>query len=190
MDFLLTLLERIFDAYRSAVVVFDGFSFPIGFFQDRHMSQYHTEFAGRAAATADFITELQHRAVANLGHWVSSRLCSISGISLAEAAYVGSVCNYYVCHAGTLQHKIAWLHNIPGFIHSPPVGNPSARAKWYADQVEGGIPPDTLPQQFVVATEISPNVRDVSRNSNYLIRDVPAAVDFIMESMRNKLALA
>src|SRR5579864_507696 len=144
LDYLLGLFGEIFAKYPDALCVLDGFSFPIGFSRDAHMNRYRVEFSRRASLTAEFISELQNQAAAIFGARIMSQLCSISGLSLAEAVSVGSLCDYYICHAGTLQHKIAWLHNTPGFIHSPPIGDGYARPRWYADQVEGGLVPDIL----------------------------------------------
>jgi len=191
LEYLVELLREIFLAYPDTVCILDGFSFPISFFEDDRMTRYRAEFSERAALTAEFISELQNCTAAVLGTRTASQLCSISGLSLAEAATVGSFCDYYVCHAGTLQHKVAWLHNISGFIHLPPMGNEPAQARWYAEQLEEGIAPDILPDRYNTATGTSPHMRaakrEARRNANYHIADVKGAVQFTMQCMKDRL---
>jgi hypothetical protein len=186
-DFLMALLRGIFGAFPEATIVFDGFSFPIGFFGDARNERYRDNLVEIAEDTERALGLLMQRASAELGPAAGARLCNIAGRSLPDAFLVGAHCDYYVCHAGTLQHKIAWLHNIPGFIHSP--SHVRNYGKWCAHQVEQGIVPDTLPPRFIGQTGVvKGRKRDVPRNENYIIADVERSVQAVVQSMQRHLA--
>lgn len=185
-DFLMAVLRRIFDAFPEAVIVFDSFSFPNGFFGVLPMERSLDKFVETAAETARAIEFLMLRAIAELGPGIGARLCNISACSLADAFLVGAHCDYYVCHAGTLQHKIAWLHNVPGFVHSP--SHVKSYGKWCANQVECGIAPDMLPGMFIRPTGIvKGRKRDALRNQNYIITDVERSAEAVVRSMQKHL---
>jgi len=186
-EFLIAVLRRIFQTYPKATIVFDGFSYPIGFFEDERTQPFRADFIQRESVTSEAVTALIQRASSELGHAVGSRLCSISGLNLAEAIHIGGNCNYYICHAGTLQHKIAWFHNIPGFIHAPVQAR--MQKTWYAGQVENGIGPDILPANLSRETGPSPNKRNVSRNQNYEITDLEESANLVLQSMQTHLAV-
>ena len=184
-EFLLETIRRVFLAYPDAAVVFDGFSFPVGFFSDPRTMNLREEFTARSAAANAFIEHLREQIRARLGNSASSRLCSVSGLSLFDAINIGAYCEYYVCHAGTLQHKIAWIHNIPGLIHLPL--NNEARAVWHAAQVEDGIVPDLMPAGLTIPTDPPASGRQRDRNFNYHFENVAKAADFVVSAMRARI---
>jgi hypothetical protein len=186
LELILAVLRRVFRTYSNATVAIDGFSYPMGFFDDLRKQKVYEGFVTRAEEAGEFITAIRSQVIAELGQHIGSRLCSISGLSLADAIHIGSCCDYYICHVGTLQHKIGWLHTIPGFIHFSPQGTTSAQ--WHANQVEGGIIPDFLPANLAVSTSAAVSKRSASRNFNYRVTDVDQAADLIIQSMRLRLS--
>jgi len=40
------------------------------------------------------------------------------GKSLNDSIILSRSANFYICHSGTIQHKVAWFNDIPGFIHT------------------------------------------------------------------------
>jgi hypothetical protein len=185
LDFLLALLERASATYPNAIFVFDGFSFPVGFTSDPGMTLRMNSFLIRSQECAEFIQALCEKAARLLGPGIVRRLCSISGLDLAQAILVAGYCDYYICHGGTLQHKIGWLYRKPGFIHTAPEG--SRHFLIQAAQVENAIIPDLLPPELARATRLPQGVQgvqDIPRNANYQILDVRQAVEAILSSMR------
>jgi hypothetical protein len=181
-DFLFETVCQLLLSYPDAAVIFDGFSFPYAFFEDPRTTSMRKEFADRAEAVSSFIEQLREKVRRELGEAASSKLCSVSGQSLFDAIDLGGYCDYYVCHAGTLQHKIAWIHNIPGLIHLPL--NTASRAVWHAAQVEDGIVPDMLPQGLSVPTDPPASGRSHDRNFNYRISDVKRAAECVVSFMQ------
>lgn len=184
-DFLLEIIGRLFAAYPNAAVLLDGFSFPVNFFADPRTKSVREEFFIRARSADAFIQHMRERALGKLGRDAFLKLCNVSGLGLLEAIQLGSFCDYYVCHAGTLQHKIAWIYNLPGLIHMP-LSTPS-RAQWHAAQVEDGIVPDLLPSKLAVSTDPPDSGRLRARNYNYRILDIPKAAEYVIASMQSRL---
>lgn len=185
--FLLYVFRRIFDLYPDAAVFIDGFSFPYGFPGDVRVAWLRESFEGFARSTGEFIDNLCARAMANLGRHKASQIVSISGISLAEAILIGGRCDYYICHAGTLQHKIGWIHSIPGFVHMPRPGH--VHAAWAAAQAEGAIIPHVFPAGFVRRSS-SEAERKGAWNYNYRFIDPRKSADFVLEQLVSSLTLS
>jgi hypothetical protein len=187
-EFLLAVVEAILSAYPGAMFVFDGFSFPVGFFDDPRTLPMRKTFKSRSREASEFIAMLCSQAACRLGSGASSRLCSISGVDLIDAIQVAEDCDYYVCHGGTLQHKIGWIYDKPGFIHVGPQG--SAHFLKQAGQADGVLLPDVIPAELTVASGAPENVRgleDIPRNANYRIVDVGKAAEAILGSLQARL---
>jgi len=45
-------------------------------------------------------------------------IVALNGLGACAEAAWGEIATFYVCHGGTMQNKIGWMHRIPGFIHS------------------------------------------------------------------------
>ena len=52
----------------------------------------------------------------------------LNGLGACDEAAWGGTATFYVCHGGTMQNKIGWLHRIPGFVHSNTAFMQSIRA--------------------------------------------------------------
>ena len=102
---------------------------------------------------------------------------------LAEAVYLARLADYYVCHTGSLQHKIAWFHNTPGTVHANAAGLQAGAAKWLADQLEGGRPPRLLSSQLVSDLDTIRTTNQVARNRDYRINDIAGAVAEILDDL-------
>lgn len=183
-EFLLALFRKTFETYPDAMFILDGFSFPRGFLDDSRTIQDRELFVSYATSANEFIENLRSKAAILLGARKASRIQNISGISLPDAISLGSYCDYYVCHIGTLQHKVGWLHNIPGFLHGP---NPRKKhAAWHAEQVEDGIVPAIVPKRLVVFSD-APASREGNWNLNYAFVDVERVANRVINSMQSSL---
>jgi len=185
--FLQAVIRRIFGEYPDAAIVFDGFSYPVDFFADNRTKVLREPFVARAESTAATIQSLSRIISHELGEKAGSSLYSISGLGLPEAFSVGSKCDFYICHGGTLQHKIHWMHNKPGFVHCHHLERRSAQ--WYACQVEGGQTPDVLPERLAVPSGVptDPLKPPEPRHLNYIITDIEEASKCVIASMRRHL---
>ena len=187
-DFLLAIVKAVASAYPDSVFAFDGFSFPVAFFEDERTQYVRDVFVERSKAASHFIEKTRNKAGLEIGPTLVSRMCDVSGLDLAEAVRLAGHCDYYVCHGGTLQHKIGWFHDVPGLIHAAPEGLPHFLKQ--AQQAEGAVIPDLLPAQLALATSGPKEVRgvqDIPRNRNYRVLDVVRAAETVLASMRDRL---
>jgi hypothetical protein len=122
--------------------------------------------------------------MAGLGELCANPLVSVSGRDLAEAITLAGKADYYVCHTGTLQHKIAWLHNTPGTVHANRAGLQPAAAGWLAKQLEGGRPPALVSRDRVEDLDSIRTPNRVVRNRDYRIVDIHSVVADILADVR------
>lgn len=181
-EFLAALATSILHTYPESVILFDGFAFPPG------ESESDTIIANeqRAKQTVKTIAAIKAKIrVADM----EARVHSLSGISLLDNLYLGRFVDYYICHAGTLQHKLGWLYDVPGTIHTLNGKEQDYRpvAAWYAGQVENGRKPHLLPGEYLLPFhEDKPAQAD--RNRNYLITRIYEAVQRILQDMNTSLS--
>ena len=182
----LALVPRVFRAYPRAAMFMDGFSFPLGFFDDPRTADRRDSFVSRATETEVVITELKSKVKEQFGTELADRICSISGIDLMSAIALGAACDYYICHFGTLQHKIGWIHDIPGMMHGPSSSRTDGFSlRWHRTQVEGGVAPDAIPSRLIVVP--GDTNRRKSWNRDYEFSDVEEAASIIVYTMQNRL---
>ena len=197
-DFLTSLITRIAVQYPQAGFILDGFSFANDFDseiyqQDAAGDSQEARYRGGFLASADksreqdvtaYVTELQNI----LGGHLPNPVINVSGMNLTDAIYLAGMAHYYVCHAGTLQHKIAWLHNTPGIVHSNIAGLEPGVPVWLADQLEGGLHPGVIPCEYVKDLDSIRTANQVERNRDYHLRDVESVVGHIMADIQTKFA--
>ena len=180
--FLTNLMAAVAKQYPRAGFVLDGFSFPDDFGEPI----YADANAYLANAMVKRERELQGYIADLLGvcaQQFNNPVVSVSGIRLAEAVYLARLADYYVCHTGSLQHKIAWFHNTPGMVHANAAGLQAGAGKWLADQVEGGRPPRLLSSQLVSDLDTIRITNQVARNRDYHINDIASAVAEILDDL-------
>ena len=182
--FLLSVFQKIFSVYPEAAILLDGFSFPFGFFCDPRTTELRDSFSDRARATDEFIGALCNQAKDQLGASAASRIRSMSGMYLADSIDLGARCDYYICHSGTLQHKIGWFHSVPGFLLLP--HSRQNLARWHAAQVERGIQPDTFSEGLLAPSAV-PSTRGGSWNSNFEFADAEGSAQCVVDAMRARL---
>jgi hypothetical protein len=193
-ELLLSLVSRIAAAYPAAGFVLDGFSYPDDFgsaiYQrtgNKHgldgdfLSSVMTE---REQEISAFIRELQ-------GQWEKScpqTMVNATGLNLADTITLAGTADYYVCHAGTLQHKIAWMYNIHGIVHSNTTGVQQGVQNWLADQLEGGVKPSLVSAEYVKDLDSIRTTNKVERNRDYHIVDVERVVQQILGDLQHRLS--
>jgi hypothetical protein len=109
------LIEFLLDKYPSAGFILDGASVPWDLKCNSNYPQWFFDFADRATANSAVIIE---KIFKNCRFSARSRIKCLNAIDVCEEIMWGTIVTFYICHGGTMQNKIGWLHNIPGFIHS------------------------------------------------------------------------
>jgi hypothetical protein len=185
VEFIVAAIGKILDTYPDAEFLLDGFSFPVGSDRDIRLANFHEAFKARSSECDGVIEEILRETHRILGSSKSARISSASGTAITDAIAVAGTCHYYICHSGTLQHKVGWLHDIPGVIHGP--DNLHSSRLWHARQVEDGITPGQMPMEFIAPSTTPPTGSSLPRNVNYAIADVDRAADAIVGAMKKHL---
>jgi len=184
LAFLAALSYSLMLAYPDCAILIDGFSFPTDYHCSARYDALRPAFQRRLESCAAVVGELcrlikVHADVASL-----NSVHDVCGFSMADAVTTARRADYYVSDAGTLQHKLGWLHNTPGFVHSCHGGISPAARKWYAAQVEGGIEPCVIASAWIEDLEGQAEQAVVARNIDYRITDIPGAVAQILQDIR------
>lgn len=173
VDLLAALISKLADDPGIGLIL-DGFSFP-----DCPLPDFFHDY--RARVTADY--EALERRCASLRRLeAEERLVVLNGVALFDAIAAGTYADAYVCHGGTQQHKLAWLHAVPGLVHVP---NPSeAVEQWYAQPSEIARPPRCIPAE---AIEVDADDAAAPSERSYRI-DVERACEFVLDELARMLA--
>ncbi len=173
VDFLSALIPHLLD-HPSVGILIDGFSMP-----DCRVPDVFHDY--RRGVDKDF-SSLLRRCPQLPGLIDIGRAIYLNGRSIHDAITAASVANAYICHGGTQQHKIGWLHAVPGVVHLP---NPRASvSKWYALQSEVALAPACMPAS---AIEIDPDPALPEAQRSYRLR-VDEAVAFTLRELAPILA--
>ena len=108
------IILRLLREYPQLGVVFDGFSLPVDFFEN---NQYQT--FDYSEENINNINKVVEEVSTNVKRERPSlKIFNTTGCSLYESIIWAHVVDFYLCHHGTIQHKIGWLTNKPGVVHS------------------------------------------------------------------------
>lgn len=201
-DLIMTLVRAVAAVHPGAGFILDGFAFPDDFDNPVYMQPGGAQVEGsrlglagrcitslgemlaaREREITPYITHLQQL----LAGRVRAPIISTSGLRMTDATYLGSLADYYICHAGTLQHKIGWVYNGQGIVHSNTVGVGAGAARWMARQVENGVQPSLIDQSLVSNLDSIRSLNQVDRNRDYQFVDVKAAVSQVLDDLAARL---
>ena len=202
-EFVVAAITAIAAHYPAAAFILDGFSFPNDFDNPIYRQSCGAQIDGATLG-------IQAGSVSSLGEMLAARerevsayivglqqaltrkfrnpVVSTSGLNMTDATYIGSLAHYYVCHAGTLQHKIGWVHNSAGIVHSNTEGVGAGAAGWMAKQVENGLLPAVIDQSLIHNLSSIRSLNQVERNRDYQIADVTAAVSQVMNGLAQRMS--
>jgi hypothetical protein len=128
--------------------------------------------------------------VARCRGWVGGpALIDITGCGIVESIAYAATAQYYICHHGTQQHKIGWLHAVPGLIHASPSIVATQPAGWVADQCEGALLPAYLPNHFVSEAKTENERPGQPYFADYCFNDPKIAADAMIAALRETLNL-
>jgi hypothetical protein len=182
-----TILLNLARTFPRLGVVVDGYSVAVDYDTETSLHPWlrlAEDEANVLVSEAEIISDIVDRMAK------SSVPCfSISGSSLLEAAVWVSNVDFYITHAGSNQHKVGWLGNKPGIVHSN-VDVLRRNGGGYYDGVrEFGVAPIFLDPRFVrdIPTSGVQSANDLRTDlSNYIV-DVPRLSEAV-ETMARVLA--
>jgi hypothetical protein len=75
-------------------------------------------------------------------------IASTAGMGLLDSIAIAQSATAYLCHSGTVQHKIGWTANVPGIVHGYRRPGIDDLGLWHSQRLEGGIAPLATPKAF------------------------------------------
>lgn len=102
----LNLIISVRQKYPKLGVIIDGFSLPFNYTHNKKLIFVMNQ-------ELILINELKEQLLElNIPYKILTRT------RIDEAIKWGEIADYYIVHQGTIQHKIAWFHDCPGYIHA------------------------------------------------------------------------
>ena len=188
-EFISALVKEVCREYPRAGFILDGFSYPNDFGDAIYREGSTDGFLASSMKTREReISKYAQQIQASLITGGARSVINLSGLGLGDAIFIARIADYYVCHAGTLQHKVAWVYNIDGLVHSNTAGVQKGAQKWLADQLQGGVIPELLAGHLVQDLDSIRTFNKVDRNRDYHIIDVKGAVAQVLASLTTVLS--
>jgi hypothetical protein len=190
-EFVVAVCRRLFSLYDRCAVVLDGHSLPEDFSTNPSYDREDALTCVRRdeAEIAAIQAELKKGGLPRAGQAVV-RAC---GLSMLDAVALARRADFYLCHHGTVQHKIGWLAAKPGVVHSNRRTLTLEPARWVREQCEGGEAPLYLPAELVGEERGETSTDEEVRSQlfeNYRIVDVERAADFVLLALRAQVPAA
>jgi hypothetical protein len=172
---LAAVIRRLEDAELAVDIVLDGFSLPYDLaVEPRYATEYlegHQKMVETQAR--DFISE-----ITPICRHV--RILDTTDASLPAAITFASQADFYICHHGTQQHKIGWLHDVPGLIHGNlAVTARSPRGSWAQEQCDSPIQPEYIPAEFIGDAVTDNERQDMPEFRDYEFIAIERCADFV-----------
>jgi hypothetical protein len=135
VDGISELLIAVQERYPKLGVIFDGFSVPAD------KSENDPEYTSVIQLENDVVAAIEERLDRQTG--TKPALFNIIGASVFDATVWANAIDFYVSPYGTVQHKVGWMANKPGVIHTNQtlLKNP---AKYIWAAIDGAIRPRYL----------------------------------------------
>jgi hypothetical protein len=110
------LIMGVNQEYPSAGFILNGTSLP---WDAESNPNYPAGFSDGVEQASRFCVEVIEEILMRLPLQVRGSVRAVSGVSVCDEIVWGGAADFYFCHGGTMHNKIAWLHPIPGMIHTP-----------------------------------------------------------------------
>lgn len=175
------LIRRIFETYDSINIVLDGFSLPNDIIDNYDYSEEFRPMAEKTALLAENIIENIQAMVPPVE---SKKIYNTCGMSVSDSLFLSMKANFYFCHHGTVQHKVGWLANCYGMVHSNTEVIDSKPEQWAASMIEGGVVPVYVKRAFVqdvvvAGLQSDDRIREL-RRGNYVFLNIERLVNDIL----------
>ncbi len=184
-ELILALCSRLLSNYARCAIIIDGHSSPYDYPANPAYDPCDTKIClERDTAEAQVITELLMK---QNPPRPKQRIVPAAGLPLADSIVLAHAADFYFCHHGTVQHKIGWLANKPGVVHSNRRTLLQRPAPWVAAQVENGCLPIYIPDDYVedLAEEQDADQTVASRFfEHYRFMNISATADFVLTCLR------
>ncbi len=177
-EFIVELIKQLKSKQCTPMLILDGFSIQHGESSDaRYYGLTIQELIAEEKILAAQIKELLHSKGCTVEIIEAIGLPLLSSINLARFA------DFYICHQGTVQHKIGWTYwNTPGIVHSNLTRWRSGIHEWGG---MGGKAPTWMPKEAIAEYQDAKNQNAIDSNNPrrpYQINCQPA-IKSVIESL-------
>ena len=115
-EFLVNLAISILQEFPKSKIIFDGYSIP----EDINLPNRHD------VKLIEISIQIEHGLIEQIIKKISAKqelessdiLFNCSGLRILDSIALAQLVTFYVCHHGTIQHKIGWFTETPGYVHS------------------------------------------------------------------------
>ncbi len=111
-----------------------------------------------------------------------------TALTVPQAIGLGRRLHAYIAPHGTQQHKIGWLHPVPGVVHTSPFVAQHDQAGWVADQCEQHAPVAYLPAEMAEMVPGQGAHAGDAWYDDYRFRDADEAAGWAMRVLAPYLA--
>jgi hypothetical protein len=168
---MLAALGRDFlDKYPKGCIVVDGYSFPLDYEREPTYVKENSESvcAEDMAEAAILLNLLQVTGS-------QTRVFVAVGLKINDSILLARLASIYICHHGTVQHKVGWFHSIPGLVHCNRKVLADMPSAWVASKSEVAIRPLYIPIELVEDVPLEGEKRlkaTLNNQDNYTIVDI------------------
>ncbi len=189
VEFLVALVNHLLKSFDGCTVLLDGHSTPMDIQHNKSYDQ------ADVVKTIENDTNVVGAVMSGL-HKVNmptDRVISAVGLPILDSIALAGIADFYICHHGTLQHKIGWFYSKPGIVHAPNsiLAQGEAVASWVTAQSETAIAPVYLPADHVQDTEVPNEFSSYPKHlklDNYFIVNIPDAIEMILKCAKYHLS--
>lgn len=166
---LTAIIAKLHGHYPHLRFLLDGFSRPVAQAGNGYAG-FQNAFAARIEGGKALARELK-QALPGVP------MTDLTGLPIDKALQKIACCQFYVSHAGSMQHKAAWLSGLPGILHGNQASITPAALRWCAAMAEGSLAPAALTADIVQDLEVQHMPNQTARNRDYMITDINRAAD-------------
>ncbi len=188
ISFISELINALSSAFGACNIVLDGHSTPMDWQDnpDVGVAQIQQIIDGDQKEVDAILT-----ASGLCGETVSeTKVIPAVGLPILDSILLGQFADFYVCHHGTVQHKIGWFHPVPGVVHTNKAYLINPPGRWVASQSDCGVEPKYVGGEWITDLDRPESYRHYPAHmqlQNYRVDNIPAMVNFIVEQARAAL---
>lgn len=175
VDTLTRLATRLLGEFERCAILFDGFSPPHDWLQcDADLREFYTSSVESSIKEIDTII---HKVREDSPPNSQQLLVNAGGFGILDSIALAQTATCYVCHIGTVQHKIAWTANKKGIIHAKRRKIIDKSEVWHhPGWLEEGVLPIPVPDELV---------RRSDGGENYAVSDPYKFAEFVVHHFKS-----
>lgn len=175
VDTLASVSARLLKEFERCAILFDGFSLPDDWSQcDPDVREFYSSSVESSKKEIDVIIER----ASDLALPTSEQLLiNAGGWGILDSIALAQTVSCYLCHVGTVQHKIGWTTDKKGIIH--------AKRRRIIEQNKVWHHPDWL-EDAVLPIPVTPTlVRDSASGENYTVLNPDKFAEFVVRHFKS-----